>query len=273
MMQTDAAINPGNSGGPLLNVRGEVVGINTAILSNRMANIGIGFAVPINGVRELLPQLRSGKVTRGMIGVSISTQRITGDVAETLGLSERRGAIVAQVSPNSPAAKAGIRPGDVIVEFNGKKVENDRGLVDMVVATRPGSAVPVKIVRARQPKSVSVTVGELDMTETEEPEEEGATDLTQGFGVSLEDLTPSLARRLRLPAGTTGALVVAVRPRGPADRAGLRENDVVTRVGEVEVADADAAARELQRVQAGRTVGLYYVREGAEVFATLRKEQ
>jgi serine protease Do len=272
MMQTDAAINPGNSGGPLLNVRGEVVGINTAILSNRMANIGIGFAVPINGIRELLPQLRTGKITRGMIGVSISTTRITSEIAETLGLSDRKGAIVSSVSANTPAGKAGIRPGDVIVEFNGRKVENDRGLVDMVVATRPGTTIPVKIVREKQPKTVNVTVGELNLDQEAETPDEEAEDLSQGFGLTLEDVTPALARRLRLPAGTTGAVVVAVRPRGPADRASLREGDVIVRVGRNDVADADAAASELQRVQAGRAVGIHLLRAGQEVFVTMRKD-
>jgi serine protease Do len=272
MMQTDAAINPGNSGGPLLNVRGEVVGINTAILSNRMANIGIGFAVPINGIRELLPQLRTGKITRGMIGVSISTTRITSEVAETLGLSDRKGAVVSQVSENTPAYKAGIRPGDVIVEFNNRKVENDRGLVDMVVATRPGTSVPVKIVRDKQPKTVTVTVGELNLDQEAATQDEESEDLSQGFGLTLEDVTPALARRLRLPPGTTGAVVVAVRPRGPADRAALREGDVIVRVGRNEVEDADAAARELQRVQAGRAVGIYLLRQGQEIFVTMRKE-
>jgi serine protease Do len=136
-----------------------------------------------------------------MIGVSISTQRITEDVREDMGLPEKRGAMVSQVSNNSPAAKAGIRPGDVIIEFNGKKVDNDRGLVDMVVATRPGTTVPVKVVRSKQQKSVNVVVGELNVEAEQEPEEEGSSDLAQGFGLSLEDLTPTLARRLRLPSG------------------------------------------------------------------------
>ena len=227
MLQTDAAINPGNSGGPLLNARGEVIGINTAILSNRMANIGIGFAVPINAVRELLPQLRTGKITRGMIGVSISGQRITGEVAETLGLTDRKGAVVQSVAENGPASRAGIKAGDVIVEFNGRRVENDRALVDMVVATRPGTTVPVKLVRLKQAKALTVTVGELDLERETGPPEREETDLTQGFGLSLEDLTPSLARRLRLPAGASGALVMSVQPRSPAERAGLRENDVI----------------------------------------------
>ena len=177
------------------------------------------------------------------------------------------------MSENGPAAKAGVRPGDVIVEFNGRKVENDRGLVDMVVATRPGTSVPVKIVRDKQPKTLNVTVGELNLDSgSRRARMRSPTDLSQGFGLTLEDVTPALARRLRLPPGTTGAVVVGVRPRGPADRAAIREGDVIIRVGRNDVADADAAARELQRVQAGRAVGIYLIRQKQEIFVTMRKD-
>ncbi len=178
MLQTDAAINPGNSGGPLLNVRGEVIGINTAILSNRMANIGIGFAVPINLVRELLPQLRTGKVTRGKIGVTIMASRITQEDAENWGLPDRKGAVVREVERGGPAAKAGLRPGDVVVEYNGRKVENDRNLVEMVVVTKPGTSVPVKVMREKTAKSLSVTVAELTIGPTEAPDVTASSDLT-----------------------------------------------------------------------------------------------
>src|SRR5262245_17492577 len=134
MLQTDAAINPGNSGGPLLNLRGEVIGINTAILTGTGQNLGIGFAVPINIVRELLPQLRTGKITRGMIGVSIMQGPISQATAEAIGLKDRKGAIVSAVTAGSPSEKAGLKPGDVVMEFNGKPVLNDRALVDSVVA-------------------------------------------------------------------------------------------------------------------------------------------
>jgi serine protease Do len=272
MLQTDAAINPGNSGGPLLNLRGEVVGINTAILSSRASNLGIGFAVPINLVRDLLPQLRSGKVTRGMIGVSISRGPISDEVAETLGLTDRSGAVVSQVREDTPAYKAGIRAGDVIVEFNGRKVQNDRNLVDMVVGVKPGTTVPVKVIRDKQVKSLNVTVAELDLDVEAESQRQDTSDLAQGFGLTLEDLTPAMARRLRLPAGAKGALVTAVRPRGPAFRAGVREGDVIARVGNAEVEDADSAANELQRVASGRAVGVYVLRGGEEVFLTMRKD-
>ena len=274
MLQTDAAINPGNSGGPLLNVRGEVVGINTAILSNRMANIGIGFAVPINLVRELLPQLRSGKVTRGKIGVTIEARRITADDAQDMGLPDRRGAVVREVERGGPAAKAGLRAGDVVVEFNGRKVENDKGLVDMVVVTKPGTSVPIKVIREKQAKTLNVTVAELTLAAADAPETSAASDLTSSFGLQLEDVTPALARRMQLPQNTQGAVVGGLRPRGPAFRAGLQEGDVITKVGSREVASADEAATEFERVAPGRAVGVYVLRaRGSEVFATIRREQ
>ncbi len=140
MIQTDAAINPGNSGGPLLNLRGEVVGINTAILSDRTqaGNIGIGFAVPINAVRELLPQLRKGKVTRGRIGVSLVAAGARRTSSRSWASRSGQGALVSQVEPRGPADKAGLKPGDVIVEFNGQAVKSNDELVDRVVRTTPG---------------------------------------------------------------------------------------------------------------------------------------
>src|SRR5438874_3036362 len=163
VMQTDAAINPGNSGGPLLNIRGEVIGMNTAIMTNARTegNIGIGFAVPINTVRELLPQLRQGKVIRGRIGVSVVAVPRE-DYAE-FGLKSRMGALVTQVPAGAAASKAGVEPGDVIVEYNGRPVQKSDDLVKMVVATKPGTTVPLKVMRNRQEKTLNVTVEELDL--------------------------------------------------------------------------------------------------------------
>lgn len=273
MLQTDAAINPGNSGGPLLNVRGEVIGINTAILSGTGANMGIGFAVPINIVRELLPQLRAGKVTRGMIGVTIQAGAITAATAEALGLKDRKGAIVATVAEGGPAAKAGLKPGDVVIELNGRPVENDRRLVEMVMGVKPGTSVPVKIVRDGKSESLSVTVDELNLeAENGAEQPEANNDVSKGFGLALDDVTASIARRLRLPAGATGALVVEVRPRGAAFRAGVQEGDVLIRVGRVEVHSAADTTRELQKVQAGQAVAIRLYRNGEETFLTMRKE-
>jgi serine protease Do len=286
MIQTDAAINPGNSGGPLLNVRGEVIGINTAIISNDRAsgNIGIGFAVPINSVRELLPQLRQGKIVRGRIGVSV--QPVPRDGFEDFGLKTRSGAMVAQVSPNGASAKAGIQPGDVIVEFNGRAVPNSNELVKMVIATKPGSSVPVKVLREKMEKTLHVTVEELDLDAEQqtlrgsrgpnnsnptEPEEQGAA----GFGLTLQNITPQMQRRLQMPSGQMGALVSEVDPSSESARS-LRMGDVILSVNGKSVASAAEAGRELQKVASGRIARILVWRSngdrGDEVFVTVKKE-
>jgi len=272
MLQTDAAINPGNSGGPLLNIRGEVVGINTAILSNRMnsGNLGIGFAVPINAVRELLPQLRTGKVVRGRIGVSLArlAQR---DVLEQMGAKDGRGALVQQVEQGAPADRAGLKPGDVIVEFNGKPVVSNDDLVDRVVRTAPGTSVPLRVLRNGEPKSLTVTVEELNL-EAEGGATESEDDTATGFGMTLQDLTPEIARQLRVPAGTSGAIVVEVEPRGAAARAFVQPRDIILEVNRKAVASASDASRELQKVRSGQIAMLLVLRGGEEVFITVRKD-
>ena len=274
MIQTDAAINPGNSGGPLLNIRGEVVGINTAIYTGRQqGNLGIGFAVPINAVRELLPQLRAGKVTRGRIGVSLARQ-VQKDVLEQLGAKDGRGALVQQVESGGPAQKAGLQPGDVIVEFNGKPVQNNDELVNQVVRTTPGTSVPIKVLRGGEARSLSVTVAELDL-EAEggrQADEEGEGNTATGFGMTLQDVTPEIARQLRAPTGTAGAVVVEVEPRSPAARAFLQPRDIILEVNRKSVASASEASRELQKVRSGQIATLLVLRGGQEVFLTIRKE-
>jgi serine protease Do len=279
VMQTDAAINPGNSGGPLLNARGEVIGINTAIITNARSegNIGIGFAVPINTVRDLLPQLRQGKVIRGRIGVSVT--QVPREGYEDFGLKSRSGAIVATVSPGGAASKADMQPGDVIVQYNGRPVQNNDELVKMVVSTKPGTSVPVKVVRNRQEKTLNITVEELDLDaeqntsrraptrDNEPPEEHGAS----GFGLTLENVTPAMARRLQMPSGQTGAVITDVDPDGPA-AAGLRPGDVILSVNRKSVASAVEAQRELQKVQSGHLAQLIVWRGGSETFVTVKKD-
>lgn len=279
MLQTDAAINPGNSGGPLLNVRGEVIGMNTAIITNARAegNIGIGFAVPSNTVRDLLPQLRQGKVVRGRIGVQIAP--VPREGFEDFGLKARTGAIIAQVMPGSAAAKAGLEPGDVIVEFNGKLVTNNSELVKMVVATRPGTAVPVRILRNKQERTVTVTVDELDLEaeQGQRSRNDNNNDPTDGqngagFGLTLQNLTPQMARRLQVPAGQSGALVTGVDPDSGSAVAGIRPGDVILEVNRTRVSSAADAGRELQKIQSGRLAQLLLWRGDGEVFATVRKD-
>ena len=170
-IQTDAAVNPGSSGGPLVNLRGEVVGINTAIVSQTGANIGIGFAIPVNLVKELLPQLKEkGKVSRGFLGVSI--QNITPVIAESLGLDKARGALVASVDSGGPAERAGVRVGDIIFEFDGKKIEEATALPILVARTPVNKPVRIKVLREQKEHIVSATIAELKERRQPEAKEE-----------------------------------------------------------------------------------------------------
>jgi serine protease Do len=280
MIQTDAAINPGNSGGPLLNLRGEVIGVNTAIITNARTegNIGIGFAVPINTIRDLLPQLHTGKITRGRIGVSVV--EVPREGFEDFGLKSRGGAVVAQVSPGGAAAKAGVEPGDVITQFNGRPVGKSDDLVKMVVATRPGTSVPIKVLRNKQEKTLNVTVEELDLeaeqnsgrrTPTNPDQEPPEQHTTGSFGLTLDNLTPQMARRLRVPSGQSGAVVSDVEDDSPA--AGrLQQGDVILSVNGKAVSNASEAAAELRKVQTGHLAQLRVWRGEQEVFVPVKKE-
>jgi len=279
-MQTDAAINPGNSGGPLLNIRGEVIGMNTAIVTNARSegNIGIGFAVPINTVRDLLPQLRNGKVIRGRIGVTVT--QVPREDYQEFGLKTRSGAIVASVTSGGAAAKAGVEPGDVIVQYNGRPVTSSDELVKMVVGTKPGTSVPVRVLRNKQEKTLNLTVDELDLEAEQQsrgrrsPGQEQQQDDSQGaggFGLTLDNVTPQMARRLGLPSGQSGAVVTDVEPDGPS--AGrLQAGDVILAVNRRPVANATEAARALQGVQSGRIAQILVWRGAGEVFVTVKKD-
>ncbi len=280
VLQTDAAINPGNSGGPLLNLRGEVVGINSAIISGgqQSGNVGIGFAIPINVVRELLPQLHAGKVTRGRIGVGIGA--VPADAVDEFGLEDRNGAVVLNVVPGGAAARAGLEPGDVIVAFNGVPVRRQNELVAMVTATRPGTTVPVRIVRDREEQAISITIEELDIeAETSALRSGngggGGDDLQEtstGFGLTLGNITPQIAQQLRLDRGTRGAVVTAVEPGSPAARVGLTGGDVIVRVGREAIETAAQAGAELAQVPSGGTAFLRVLRDGRESFVAVTKE-
>jgi serine protease Do len=280
MLQTDAAINPGNSGGPLLNVRGEVIGMNTAIITNARSegNIGIGFAVPSNTVRDLLPQLHTGKVIRGRIGVSVLA--VPREGFEDFGLTKRMGAIVAEVTPGGAALKAGIEPGDVIVQYNGRPVGNNDELVKMVVATKPGTSVQVKVLRNKVEKTLNVVVDELDLDAEQnlsrrtQPNDAPAAPEQQGtgsFGLTLEPVTPQMARRLRLPSGRSGAVVTEVDPDG-ASAGALAQGDVILSVNGKETTNAVDAARELAKIPVGRLAQMRVWRGDKEIFVPVKKE-
>jgi serine protease Do len=279
MIQTDAAINRGNSGGPLLNVRGEVIGINTMIISNALegGNIGVGFAVPINTVRDLLPQLREGKVVRGRIGVSLEGRPMTREYASSLGLPNADGAEIKEVTADSPAAKAGMRAGDVVVEYNGRPVTDNGELVDMVTRTKPGTTVPVRVIRDRKSVSLNVTVEELNLDQERgrlaenaprpNRNEETATD----FGMALRNLTPNIRRQLNLPASREGAVVASVAPYGPAAEAGLRPGDVLLSIQGQAIESVTDATERLSAAGPGQIVRMIIWREGQEVLVRLRR--
>ena len=253
-IQTDASINPGNSGGPLFDTHGRVVGIATAIFSQSGGNIGIGFATPINLARAVLDQLRaSGHVVRGWLGVSI--QPLGPDLRQALGLGEQAGALVADVTRNSPAERAGLKRGDVIVAMNGKAVVEPGALSREIAMMRPGSETELRVLRDGRERNVSVKVGELpegQQHHEQEGDELGAAPRSGGgaggrtldnLGLALENLTDNVRRQLGVARDVTGALVAGVAQGSPAEAAGLRPGDVVLQVDRHNVESANAAAK------------------------------
>ncbi len=243
MIQTDAAINPGNSGGPLINTRGEVIGINTMIVTGGSpASAGVGFSVPINVAKEILPQLRDkGKVVRGWMGVNIIA--VSEDLAGTYGLSEAKGAYVSAVTAASPAEKAGLQPEDVILSADGRAIQDNSDLSRYIASKAPGTTVKLEILRGKEKKAVLVTLGTFsDETAESSPDGSGRTSL----GMTLRDLTPAIAERMELPRGARGALVMDVEAGAAAEDAGLRGGDVIVSVNGQAVDSVDAFDRAIE---------------------------
>jgi len=253
-IQTDASINPGNSGGPLINLSGEVVGINTAIFSRTGGNIGIGFAIPINLVKELLPQLKGkGKVTRGYLGVLI--QKVTPDIAESLGMDKPRGALVANVSKDGPAERAGVKVGDVIIEFDGKEIRESNDLPIVVARTSVEKKVRLKVLRDKKELALTVAVGEL------KDEEVVASAKEQGeLGLTVQQVTPQIAESLGLDRAE-GVVVAAVEPGSSGDDAGLRRGDVILEVDRKPVRKLADYRKAIGEGKKGKGV-LFLVRRG-----------
>jgi serine protease Do len=264
-IQTDASINPGNSGGPLINLRGEVIGINTAIFSRTGGNIGIGFAIPINLVKELLPQLRGkGKVTRGYLGVLI--QKVTPEIAESLGMEKASGALVANVSKDGPADKAGVKVGDVIVEFDGKEIKDSGDLPILVARTSVDKKARLKVLRDKKEVVLTVAVGEL------KDEEVVATAPEKGeLGLTVQRLTPQMAESLGLEK-SDGVVVTAVEPGSAADEAGIRRGDVILEVDRKAIRNLDEYKKAIAGTRKGRGV-LFLVRRGDNTLFLALKPQ
>ncbi|HXV81174.1 MAG TPA: Do family serine endopeptidase, partial [Candidatus Binatia bacterium] len=264
-IQTDASINPGNSGGPLINLRGEVIGINTAIFSRSGGNIGIGFAIPINLVKELLPQLRGkGKVTRGYLGVLI--QKVTPEIAESLGMDRARGALVANVSKDGPAEKAGIKVGDVIIEFDGKEIKDSSDLPIIVARTPVDRRVRIKVLRDKKDVQLTVNVGEL------KDEEVVASAPEKGeLGMTVQRLTPQIAESLGLEK-TEGVVVSAVDPGSAADEAGIRRGDVILEVDRKPIPNIDEYKKAIAGISKGKGVLLLVRRGESTLFLALKPQ-
>jgi serine protease Do len=274
-IQTDAPINRGNSGGALVNASGELVGINSQILSPSGGSIGIGFAIPANMAKNVMDQLvQTGRVRRGMLGVNI--QGVTSDLASTLGLAQVRGALVSGVQAGGPAERAGLKRGDVIMAFNGAPVADSNALRNMVARTLPNSAVTLTVSRDGREQQIPLTLGELPAEKDTASARDGdgarnAAD-TGKLGVGVEPVTPALAQRFNLKAGTQGLVVVAIDAAGPAAEAGLQEGDVIEEVNRQpvrNVADLQAALR-----QTGTRPALLLVNRGGDgLFLTVRPRQ
>jgi Do/DeqQ family serine protease len=227
-LQTDAPINPGNSGGALVTAAGELVGINSQILSNDMSrgNIGIGFAIPSNMARNVANQLvTTGHVRRAIIGVTV--QPMTSDLAKSLGLNSVAGALVNSVDPNGPAAKAGLKSGDVILKVNGATIDDSNQLRNRISALAPGTAVNLGVFSQGAERQVSVTLGELPDADKSAKNDATATD---DLGMTLSALTPNLAQQFRLPRTAEGVAVTDVDPSGSAARAGIQAGDVLKQI-------------------------------------------
>ena len=264
-IQTDASINPGNSGGPLLNTAGEVVGINSAIFSQTGGSIGIGFAIPINMARDLLPQLKKGKVVRGWLGVMI--QGITPDLKDKFGLPGAQGALVADVTSGGPADKAGIRRGDVIVSFGGKTIKEMNDLPYLVASTPIGKNVTVEVIRKGQKTNFQVKIAEL---KEEEPTE--VSEAQPDLGMTAQEITPQLARELGL-SETSGVVVVDVEENTPAAEAGILPGDIILEMDHDPVKNLAQFSRKIKACKAGDTVLFLIKREGATLYLTLKMGQ
>jgi Do/DeqQ family serine protease len=226
-LQTDAPINRGNSGGALITTGGELVGINSQIMSPSGGSIGIGFAIPSNMAENVMSQLvATGHVHRGLLGVT--AQGLTSDMAKSLGLSSVHGAIVNDVTADSPAAAAGIKSGDVILGVNGKPISDSNDLRNRISSLAPGSHVELDVQRDNAPRKLTATLSETTANATEAPAAPKSADQT--FGMSVQGLTPDLARQYRVPTGTTGLIVTDVDDSGAAARANIRPGDVIRQV-------------------------------------------
>jgi serine protease Do len=266
-IQTDAPINRGNSGGPLFNTKGDVVGVNTAIYSPSGGSIGIGFAIPANLVKDIVAQLKDqGNVERGWLGVKI--QAVSPEIAQAVGLESAKGALVSGITADSPAAKADLRQGDVILSYDGKAVKKMRNLPRLVAGTRAGETAKIELWRDGKKKTVSITIGQLKpeiLASVESSQIKPTGTASQALGVHLATLDDASKAQLNLSKDTNGVVIAQVNPEGRAAAAGLKPGDVIEKIGSIVVTnlvDADAAFVKAR----SSTVLLLINRGGEELF-------
>lgn len=270
-IQTDAAINPGNSGGPLVSIKGELVGINTAIFSRTGGYQGIGFAVPSNMVISVMTQLiEEGKVTRGWLGVTI--QNITPELAKEFGLKKPGGALITDIFKESPAEKAGLQRGDIILEVNGKKIKDVESLRNTVAQTKVGSTIKLKVIRNGKHISLKVAVTEFPKNLAEvmpgKPKE-GMAEKNELVGLSVIELTTEIAKQLGLPRDEKGVVIVRVEPYSNADEGGFKKGDVIQEMKRKKVNNLRDFNNIVSRLKEGDTVLLYVNRGGKKFYRTI----
>ena len=267
LIQTDVAVNPGNSGGPLINMRGEVVGINSQIYSRSGGYMGISFAVPIDEAMRIAEQLKtSGKVTRGRIGVQIG--EVTKEVAESLGLPRAHGALVQRIEPGAPADKAGMEAGDIILRFNGTTIEKSTDLPRLVGRTAPGTRASVTVWRRGVTRDLNITVAEMEPEEIPVPEEKKPQSKTNALGLAVTDLPESQKKEMGLNSG-----VVVEVADGVAARAGLRAGDIILRLNNTDITSAQQFNTLVSRLERGRPAVLLVRRGDTSQFVPLRPAQ
>lgn len=267
-IQTDAAINPGNSGGPLVNLNGEVVGINTAIFSRSGGYMGIGFAIPINMARNVMESLiTKGKVIRGWLGVSI--QNLSEELSKSFSHSGTEGALVGQVQSGSPAERAGLKQGDIITSFKGQSVKNINQLRNVVAGTTPGERVEIDLIRDGKKKSVTAVIEELPASLSSEEEGPSTSQIANEIGVRVETLTQEIAQKLRSKR-TSGVIVTQVDPGSIGDLAGLQPRDIIISVNNTPVNNVGEFIEAIDKQALQRGVRLYVETQSMGRYVFLR---
>lgn len=272
-LQTDAAINRGNSGGALVNLNGELIGINSQILSTSGGNIGIGFSIPSNMAKSVMEQLlKDGQVHRGMLGINI--QNLTDDMSKALGISTTEGVLISGVQSGSAAEKAGLKRGDVITAINGEKVEDRNVLRNKVAGTQPGVEIKLTILRDGKEQEIAATLDEVKSANTagpqgDEPGKPAGNAENGKLGITLTPVTPQLAKQFNLPSDSQGMVVSGVDPNGIAASAGIARGDVLLEINRQPVNSAEAVQSALDKAGTG-PVALLISRQGATIFVTVR---